>query len=237
MVGKLDMNIFVYSDESGVFDKIHNKIFVFGGAIFLSANERDNWNRKYIAAEKSIRSSENIEREAEVKASNVSNKSKGKLYRSLNAVHKFGVVIDESRVLDNIFDSKKSKQMYLDYAYKIGVKRKFEDLIARNLIDPQKVDNLYFSVDEHTTATDGRYELKEALEQEFKIGTYNYSYSVFYKPIFPNLKTLNMRFCNSQKVTLVRSADIIANKVYFEANKTCNQNIQRESKLLITYLP
>lgn len=28
------MNIFVYSDESGVFDKIHNKIFVFGGAIF-----------------------------------------------------------------------------------------------------------------------------------------------------------------------------------------------------------
>ena len=92
-------------------------------------------------------------------------------------------------------------------------------------------------MDEHTTATDGRYELKEALEQELKIGTYNYSYSVFYKPIFPNLKTLNMRFCNSQKVTLVRSADIIANKVYFEANKACNQNIQRENNLLITYLP
>ena len=29
------MNIYIYSDESGVFDKEHNDYFVFGGLIFL----------------------------------------------------------------------------------------------------------------------------------------------------------------------------------------------------------
>ena len=27
------MEIYVYSDESGVFDKVHNELFVFGGLI------------------------------------------------------------------------------------------------------------------------------------------------------------------------------------------------------------
>ena len=49
------MNIFVYSDESGVFDKIHNNFFVFGGLLFLSKEERDVWNRKYIHTENTIR--------------------------------------------------------------------------------------------------------------------------------------------------------------------------------------
>ena len=30
-----NMNIFVYADESGVFDRIHNDVFVFGGLIGL----------------------------------------------------------------------------------------------------------------------------------------------------------------------------------------------------------
>ena len=31
----LVMNIYIYSDESGVFDKEHNDYFVFGGLILL----------------------------------------------------------------------------------------------------------------------------------------------------------------------------------------------------------
>ena len=29
------MDLYIYSDESGVFDKAHNEIFVYGGLIFL----------------------------------------------------------------------------------------------------------------------------------------------------------------------------------------------------------
>ena len=35
------MNLFVYSDESGVFDHKHNDLFVFGGLVFLSKEDKD----------------------------------------------------------------------------------------------------------------------------------------------------------------------------------------------------
>ena len=49
------MDIFVYSDESGVFDRKHERYFVFGGIMFLSIAERDVCSRKYAHAEKVIR--------------------------------------------------------------------------------------------------------------------------------------------------------------------------------------
>ena len=90
-------------------------------------------------------------------------------------------------------------------------------------------------MDEHTTATDGRYELRESLEQEFKIGTYNYTYSKFYEPIFINLKNINLSYCNSEKVPLVRASDIVANKVYYCAKNNKLHTI--EDKVYIKYLP
>ena len=35
------MNIYVYSDESGVFDKVHNDTFIFGGLIILGNDSKD----------------------------------------------------------------------------------------------------------------------------------------------------------------------------------------------------
>ena len=48
------MNIFVYSDESGVFDVDHNQIYVFAGVIYLSETERDIATRKYVNVENVI---------------------------------------------------------------------------------------------------------------------------------------------------------------------------------------
>lgn len=209
------MNIFIFSDESGVFDKLHNSKFVFGGLIFLDKQSKDICCRQYLNAERAIYSSGLIENGKEIKAARISNSHKNKLYRSLNNCYKFGIVIDEQTVLDRIFNSKKDKQRYLDYAYKIGIKRALEQMIKQGLIVPDDVKNMYFYVDEHTTATNGRYELREALEQEFKNGTYNWNYNKYYMPLFPKVNSIELQFCNSAAVTLVRAADIIANKVYY----------------------
>lgn len=229
------MNIYIYSDESGVFDKVHNDVFIFGGVLFLSKGAKETAERKYIAAEKVIRNRENKTASQEIKATTITNTNKGKLYRSLNGVHKFGLVVDQKRVLDSIFSNKKSKQRYLDYAYKISVKRKFEQLINTGEIDPLKVRRLYFFVDEHSTATDGYYELREALEQEFRYGTYNINYSKFYPPIFPNLIDVQLHFCNSATKTLVRAADIVSNKIYHSA--VSHNTLKNNEHLLITRLP
>lgn len=149
------MNIYIYSDESGVLDKAHNDYFAFAGLVFVSKDERDICSRKYVAAENIVRNIESIDPTEEVKATTISNKSKGKLFRSLNQVHKFGIVVKQAKLFDSMFQSKKTKQRYLDWAYKMAVKSKLEQLISSGVIDPRSVEHMYFYVDEHTTATDG----------------------------------------------------------------------------------
>ena len=105
----------------------------------------------------------------------------------------------------------------MDYVYKIAVKRALQNMIQRNLIVKNDVERMFFYVDEHTTATNGRYELKEGLEQEFRYGTYNTNYSIYYEPIFPSLKELKLEYCNSISKSLIRAADIVANNVYHKA--------------------
>lgn len=231
------MNIYIYSDESGVFDKEHNEYFVFGGLILLGTSEKEKWSRKYSSVEKILRKNKNVGSDYELKATHITNKEKGKLFRSLNDCYKFGVVITEKNVLGRIYKSKKDKQRYLDYAYKIAVKRALENLISASLINPDEVQRLYFYVDEHTTATNGCYELQEALEQEFKLGTYNYGYNKYYPPIFPNMETVFLEYCNSASKLLVRAADIVANKIYFLARNEMREELDSICKMHVIDLP
>lgn len=211
------MDIYIYSDESGVLDKKHNDIYVFGGIVFLSKKEKDVNTRKYKHVEMCIRQNGKYDKKDELKACKITNKEKAKIYRSLNSCIKFGVVVNQKEIHDNICKNKKSKQRYLDYVYKIALKRMFEQLIQEHKIDPNEVDNIYVFADEHTTATDGKYELRQALEQEFKIGTFNNVYNKYYPPIFLGLKNVTVEYCNSSSVILVRAADIIANNIYYKA--------------------
>ncbi|MBQ7756323.1 MAG: DUF3800 domain-containing protein [Oscillospiraceae bacterium] len=228
------MNLFVYSDESGVFDNKHEKFFVFGGLILTNKNDKDILSRKYIKAEKCLRYKYPFTKE--LKATHISNSDKGKLFRSLNSCYKFAVVIRINEVNNKIFDHKKDKQRYLDYAYKIALKNALLDMEKKGLIQLSNVDNLYIFTDEHTTATNGLYELKESIEQEFKRGTFNYNYMIHYPPIIPRLQSVKLKYCNSETVTLVRAADIIANKVYYKAKKNKIEDIITE-KFFVKYLP
>ena len=229
----MDLHIFVYSDESGVFDYVHNEIFVFGGLITLGKDDRNDLIRMYRNAEKAIAT--DYENGMELKASNISTRHRAKLFRSLNKAYKFGVVIKQGKIRKEIFANKKSKQRYLDYAYKIGVKSALLQMMKDGVFKACDVSNMHFYVDEHTTATNGIYELREALLQEFKFGTFNWDYNLFYKPLFPDMKDLQLDYCNSSKTTLVRAADIIANRIYHEVLAGNDPKIR--DNLYIKYLP
>lgn len=94
------------------------------------------------------------------------------------------------------------------------LKKCFEKLIKHGFLNPNDVKNIYVNVDEHTTATDGRYELMENLRNEFKYGTFNYNWDKYFEPIFDKLETLEVNFCDSKNKGLIRAADIIANHYY-----------------------
>ena len=83
-------------------------------------------------------------------------------------------------------------------------------------IDPKDVGGIYVRFDEHSTATDGRYELREGMEEEFKRGTFNYRYNIFHKPIFPEMAgAVELEFKNSRRDALIRASDIIANRAWY----------------------
>ncbi|WP_303202464.1 DUF3800 domain-containing protein [Raoultibacter timonensis] len=231
------MNIFVYGDESGVFDKAHNDIFVFGGLVFLNKKDRDEEYRKFISAERKIMPSYGMDGTGcELKACRISNKHKAGLFRSTNGRIRYAIIVNQSRIHDEIFGNKKSKQRYLDYAYKVGLKNCFGRLIRSGALDPSDVDNLYIRFDEHTTATDGRYELREAIEEEFKHGTINYRYNTFHKPVFPNMRGgVSVDFRDSKNDALIRASDIIANQArYLEAS---GKGASLSDKLLVSRFP
>ncbi|MCR4763082.1 MAG: DUF3800 domain-containing protein [Lachnospiraceae bacterium] len=212
------MNLYVYSDESGTFDHVHNHYYVYGGLIVLGSENKSKWEHRYAAAERTVRENAKLSRDSEIKGNNVTAKQKAALFRSLNKCYKFAVVVDEHRVFERIYASKKDKQRYLDYVYKITIRRALENLIQEARLCVDDVENIYFFVDEHSTATNGRYELREALEQELKSGTYNYSYTKFFKPLFPDMGSVCLEYCDSKKKLLVRAADIVSNKILHMAN-------------------
>lgn len=185
--------------------------------MFLSRADRDNFSRKYLSAERAIRTKENANAKDEIKATTISNKSKVKLFRSMNQIEKFGIVIRQFYLRDELYADKKTKQRYLDWAYKMAVKHKFEVLIEDGRIIPDQVERLHFYVDEHSTATNGKYELRESLLQEFKVGSFDPTWINYHLPLFSRLQDVDVQFCDSKSTTLVRAADIVANKIYHMA--------------------
>lgn len=230
------MDIYVYSDESGVFDVSHNEYFVFGGLILLGKEDKDRCEHYYAHAEKVLRKNKNVNSDFELKATKLCNSEKAQLYRSLNGFIKFGVVIQQKNLHSKIFSSKKTKQRYLDFAYKIALKRALLEIIKQGKVKVDDVDNIHVYVDEHTTATDGKYELREALEQEFKFGTFNFDYKHFFEPLFPTMNGVDLRYCDSASVRLVRASDIIANKLYFLARSNQLSSCSKDN-LHIEILP
>lgn len=229
------MAIFVYADESGVFDQANNQLFVFGGLIFLSKEHRDNEKRKYINAERTLRTRSKATIKGELKACSLVPKDKSSLFRSLNNVYRFAAVVHQRELKAEIFNHKKTKQRYLDYAFKIALKRALQDLIKSGHLNSDFDDDLVVFFDEHTTATDGRYELHEGLESEFKLGTFNGTYGKFFPPLFPNLKSVNLTMKDSQKDPLIRAADIVANKVFYHARK--RRLVEVSGRVFLTHLP
>ena len=230
------MDIFVYSDESGVFDVKNNRYYVYGGVIFLSKNDREIANRKYRNIENVFKSNNETLINKELKANILTGEQKYKIIKAHNNILKFAIIIDQNKIHQKIFADKKDKQRYLDYAYKIGLKDCFKRLIAEKKINKYDVENLYIFVDEHTTASNGKYDFKEGLLQEFKRGTFNQEFNVFYEPIFKNLKILEVTHCKSEKIPMIRLADITANYVYTGLVKKLDMS-KIEKKIYIKYLP
>ena len=214
---ELRMKLYVYADESGVFDKAHDDIFVYGGVIVLASRKEDSI-RQYLALERDIRVHSNGKLDGvELKASFLSMKDRSRVFRLIPryGCWQFATIVDQTRALDSIYVDKKTKQRFLDYALKRAIKHGVCSLFANRVLTKSDVSAINVVVDEHSTSTNGRYNLEESINNEFRFGTYNMTWDQHFPPVFgPDFPPIPVSYVDSAKVPLVRAADVTANWVY-----------------------
>ena len=229
------MDLYIYSDESGTFDVKHNEFFIFGGIIAFGDDQRQDYCRLFAHAETTLKESRpRYQKLGELKACFISNKDKGKLYRSLKSFYRFAVIIEQPKLRPEVFENRYHKQRYLDFAYKIVVKKYLSHLKDHHFID--NVSHIHVHCDEHVTCTDGIYELRESLLNEFKNGVFNSNYETFFPPLFPGLHGVEVKFMDSKTTLLIRASDIIANHFYHMAIEY-GGNVPPEDNCFILRLP
>lgn len=211
------MKIYVYADESGTFDQANNNLFVYGGIIVPGKEVKDDIERRYIAVERDVRrSSKVLGADDEAKANALTMRERKRLYQTIEASPccQFGVIVDQSRLRPNVFATKGSKQRYLDWALKMGLKAGILSMVGNGTAPKEKISKIAVFVDEHSSSTSGKYNLHDSINEEFRHGMYG-SQGMFHDPVFsPEFPEIPVNYLDSSKVTLIRAADITANWIY-----------------------
>lgn len=202
--------LFIYSDESGVFDYKHCSRYVFAGLIYKDRQLMELDSRRFLSLERKLRNKTKYKTLPELKAFKLEDHDRKMLYMVFKDAIKFAVVINIIK-LDSkeIFRTPKTKRMYLDFAFAFGIKSAMEKLVARGSIFGEEETVLHFLSDEHPTATGNQETLVSRLTRVLKEDS-----SRFLHPLLPNLKEIKIKLCNSETTTLVRGADIVANRLY-----------------------
>lgn len=207
--------IYFYLDDSGVLHSNSNEqFFVYAGYVFLSHKEKDRALCAYRRASKKVNPAPSTELKA--------HGAKGKTKRYLNSILKdyesLSCIVDKHRVYSKIINSKKSIHRYKDYCLKRVAKAKLLDMLSRKVISPDVPTTLRFFIDNQPTSTDGIYNLRESIHEEFSSGIQNFDYGVFYKPIFHEQLIVTTSFCDSRKQPLIQAADMLANSLFIQRN-------------------
>ena len=232
------MTIFIRADESGVFDPIHNDFFIFAGLIFLNRQEMELTRRRFISMEKKLRQKKEYKNMPELKATLLKHPDRRVLFAATESCSRFASVINLKKI-DHmaVLADKKSKQRYLDYAFKRGLKHAIQCMVARGSIffdDPAEFDII---LDERTTATNGKYDLAESILHEMRGEIYNMQTLRTFAPALPATQKVSVRYGNSEKEPLLRAADVLANRLLHECRHGNICDLMGKNNLFALSLP
>ena len=144
--------ICVFSDESGVFNRINNRFFVFGGLILNASNgEVGKVSRLYSRIENDLRKKKRYADLDELKASSLAPQNRRALYSAIRPFRKFGIPIDLDCIHPKVFRNKRTCQRYQDYAYSEGLASAFSCLISNGFLSYEEETAIHIISDEHHT--------------------------------------------------------------------------------------
>jgi hypothetical protein len=207
--------LYFYIDDSGVFHRNEaSGYFVYAGFVFLDRTSLDSAKRKYRRANKDLKRHLNVDDDVELKASMLEDRHKRSLYNSLRDYESFSVGVRIPQVRDYVLDCKRSICRFKDYALKRGIKSKLEKLIRQGVVSSTCDTRLIIQVDEQLTATNGYYQFRDSIKEEFNHGVFNQNYLITHPPIFTGKLAVDVKYCESKHNYLIQASDILANKIW-----------------------
>lgn len=214
--------LYFYIDDSGTLHKNERSgLFVYAGYLFLKRLHRDNAQRRYRAAVKTLQS--RLGRNDELKAHGLRNKDRRFLFNSIKQCRSFSSIVRIERVYDRILVERESICRYKDYVLKRVIKEKLGYLISLNLVNPAEDIQLIVQIDEQLNCSNGYYSLESSIREELSDGIYNYDYGVMHPPLFLGKVDVKVSFSDSSNNYLIQASDILANKIWNDAkNKVEN---------------
>ena len=215
----MPQEVYIYMDDSGKLSN-YEKCCCYGGIVFFNKKDKDKFITQYRQIVRQIKCSEcNKDKNncdnvcPEIKNSKIKSASNKRWI--MNYIKKYSMfccIINNSRVKDYIMESKSSKGRYLDYAQKMLVKKIFLDLIREGKINSSKPVKLPMYIDEQTTKSNGYYNLKESIKEEFLHGIINYNYGVTHEAILYSDFEIDIHYVDSKKNYVVQAADFVAGR-------------------------
>ncbi len=207
------------------------RFFVYAGYIFLSKHEKDDALIAYRRAAKILQDGTT----KEIKAFGTRGENKRYLLSQLSYCESFSCTVDKKLLYTSIMDNRKSIHRFKDYCIKRAAKAKLSELINRGLIKSNKPTYLRFFIDKQHTSTDGTYNLRESMREEFLNGIANFDYGIKLPSLFSSRLRIDTDFCDSKTHYLIQASDILANAIFAQHNFSPKLSPKIEHHLKITF--
>jgi len=208
--------IYINMDDSGILH-LNDKCCIYGGIVFTSKIEQENFGRKYKSILNRIKCKycpTNISKCShicpEIKDTNIKPQHKRRLWNLIKKETCFAVIINNNKVNTSIMNNKNSRGRYRDYAQRIIIKRIIDNLIKNKKINPYLPIKLIIRIDQQATSTDTNREFIKDIEKELKIGITNFEYNITHKPIIFSKLQIDLKYVLSHKHIPIQASDFIA---------------------------
>ena len=215
-MNKTYQETYISIDDSGVLHS-SEKCCVYGGIVFTSKLEQENFGRKYQKILKTIKckycqsdTSKCSHICPEIKDTNIKNKHKRRIWNLVKKENCFAVIINNKKVNASIMNNKESRGRYKDFTQRIVIKKVINNLIKDKKIDPYLPIKLSIRIDQQATATNTNREFIKDIEKELKIGMINLEYNKIHKPIIFSELKIDLKYVLSHKHISIQASDFIA---------------------------
>ncbi len=200
--------IYFVMDDSGKIDAKNDYLF-YGGFVFFNQEQMKNFIYTYQNYLEKIKNK--YPHKEEVKSNFLKHNDRQKFIKMFSQNYSFAVLIDNTRLYEDIKKDAKSKGRFIDYAIKRLIKEVLKDCLKKNYLQKEKPIQIEILIDNQTIKSNGLYNLSLSIQKELTKGM-KPLLEASYQPLFSKA-SVHVTYKDSKTSLLIQGADLLVGTV------------------------